>query len=159
MEKINTEILVSSLFAVGFDKVDSVLFSLILGKIFVDNQQNQLFEFCDHEITPTFKKYVDFDGNKFKIKAGFSLDTNVSKIEGYYVPLEKRLKINSNLINYLNNLDFSEIILKKMELYKIKNIEDMQEDKFCDKEIEIFMNTRFYNNEMKTQTMKKVLKP
>ena len=36
MEKINTEILVSSLFKLGFDKVDSILFTYTLAKITID---------------------------------------------------------------------------------------------------------------------------
>ena len=43
MEKINTEILVSSLFKIGFDKVDSLLYTNTLGKLSIDNQKSQLF--------------------------------------------------------------------------------------------------------------------
>ena len=62
MEKINTEILVSSLFTIGFDKVDAVLFTYTLGQLSIDNQQLQLFEFEDSEIHQMFNKYVDYDG-------------------------------------------------------------------------------------------------
>ena len=40
MEVINTETLVSSLFAVGFDKVDSILFTHTLGKLSIDTDEN-----------------------------------------------------------------------------------------------------------------------
>ncbi len=33
MEKINTEILVSSLFTIGFDKVDALLYTYTLGQL------------------------------------------------------------------------------------------------------------------------------
>ena len=47
MEKINTEILVSSLFVIGFDKVDALLYTYTLGQLSLDNQKLQLFEFED----------------------------------------------------------------------------------------------------------------
>lgn len=37
MEKINSEILISTLFLIGFDRVDSLLFKYTLGKLSVDN--------------------------------------------------------------------------------------------------------------------------
>ena len=40
MEKINTEILVSSLFTIGFDKVDSLLYTYTLGQLSIDNNLN-----------------------------------------------------------------------------------------------------------------------
>ena len=38
MEKINTEILVSSLFSIGFDKVDVALFTYTLWQLSIDNK-------------------------------------------------------------------------------------------------------------------------
>lgn len=37
MEKINSEILISTLFLIGFDRVDSLSFKYTLGKLSVDN--------------------------------------------------------------------------------------------------------------------------
>ena len=37
MEKINSEILISTLFLIGFDRVDSLLFKYTLGKLSIDN--------------------------------------------------------------------------------------------------------------------------
>ena len=37
MEKINSEILISTLFLIGFDRVDSLLFKYALGKLSIDN--------------------------------------------------------------------------------------------------------------------------
>ena len=68
MEKINTEILVSSLFSIGFDKVDVALFTYTLGQLSIDNKQLQLFEFEDSETHQIFNKYVDYDGIVFKLK-------------------------------------------------------------------------------------------
>ena len=71
MEKINTEILVSSLFSIGFDKVDAVLFTYTLGQLSIDNKQLQLFEFEDSETHQIFNKYLDYDGIVFKLKANY----------------------------------------------------------------------------------------
>lgn len=48
METINTETVVSSLFKVGFDKVDSVLFTFVLAKISMDDK-GKLYRFKDQK--------------------------------------------------------------------------------------------------------------
>ena len=122
MEKINTEVLVSSLFNIGFDKVDNVLFTYTLGQLSIDNQQLQLFEFEDSETHQLFNKYVDYDGIVFKLKDEITLDTMVSYNNEKFYPLKKMLNTNKKLIEYLSQLDFSEIVLKKEKLYGIQNI-------------------------------------
>lgn len=62
MEKLNTEILISSLLIIGFDKIDPALFTYTLGKISLDNRKPELFEFQDSETSETFNKYFDYDG-------------------------------------------------------------------------------------------------
>ena len=86
MININSEMLVSSLFVLGFDSVDSMLFTYTLGKLSLDNQKLKLFNFKDDPITSTFNKQVEYDGITFKLKEGYSLDTNVSPIEGRSFP-------------------------------------------------------------------------
>ena len=66
MEKINTEILVSSLFIIGFDKVDGLLFTYTLGQLSIDNHKLQLFEFEDSCTSQKFNEYVNYDGIVFK---------------------------------------------------------------------------------------------
>ena len=45
MEKINSEMIISSLFVIGFDKVDPLLYAYTLGQLSIYNRQLQLFEF------------------------------------------------------------------------------------------------------------------
>lgn len=137
MEKINTEILVSSLFSIGFDKVDSVLFTYILGKLSFDNQKLKLFEFEDSATHQIFNKYVDYDGFVFKLKDGITLDTMASYNDESFYPLKKLLNTNRKLIEYLSQLDYSEIVLKKLEFYGIENKEQLNDLMFSYKEIEI----------------------
>ena len=136
MEKINTEILVSSLFAIGFDKVDALLYTYTLGQLSIDNQQLQLFEFEDSETHQIFNKYVDYDGITFKLKDGITLDTMASYNDKKFYPLRKMLNINRRLIEYLSGLDFRKIILKKIESLGADRL-DSFDLLFSDKEKEI----------------------
>ncbi len=57
MEKITTETLLATLFKYGFDKIDSVLYVLVSGKISIDNQENDLFDLrYDETLSPAFEK-------------------------------------------------------------------------------------------------------
>ena len=49
MEKIDSEIIISSLFLMGFNQVDSLLYTYTLGKITTDNIFEETFEFKDKE--------------------------------------------------------------------------------------------------------------
>ena len=60
MEKINTEILVSSLFEMGFDQVDALLFTCILGQLSIDNQELKTFEFKEREYSQIFNNLYHF---------------------------------------------------------------------------------------------------
>lgn len=155
MEKINTEVLVSSLFSIGFDKVDTVLFTYTLGQLSIDNQQLQLFDFEDSETYQMFNKYVDYDGIAFKLKGEITLDTMVSYNNERFYPLKKMLNTNKKLIEYLSQLDFSEIVLKKAKLYGMQNIEQVDKYRFSNKELEILQKLNFEQTSNKTLNLKK----
>lgn len=155
MEKINTEVLVSSLFNIGFDKVENVLFTYTLGQLSIDNQQLQLFEFEDSETHQLFNKYVDYDGIVFKLKDEITLDTMVSYNNEKFYPLKKMLNTNKKLIEYLSQLDFSEIVLKKAKLYGMQNIEQIDKYRFSNKELEIFQQLNFEQTNNKTLNLKR----
>ena len=135
MEKINTEILISSLLAVGFEKVDSILFTYILSKLSIDNRTMQSFEFIDEEFSNTFKEYVSYDGNTYMIKDMYTIDTLIMTKNGN-VPLRKLLHTNKKLITYLDLLDFREIIMKKISLLGAKQLDTIP-NYFSNKEKEI----------------------
>ena len=101
--KINTEDLVSSLLFIGFDKVDSVLFSYTLRKI----STQSTFQFEDHMLTKSFNNYIEFDGISFKLKEGLSLDKSK---KDYNPSFRMALIRKQELTNYLKTIDFSEII-------------------------------------------------
>lgn len=143
MEKINTEVLVSSLFNVGFDKVDAALFTYTLGKLAIDNRKMQLFEFSDSETNQIFNKYIDYDGIVFRFKDGVNLETMASYNGEKFYPLKMLLNSSKNLIKYLSLLDFSEIVLKKVENYGIHSLEQIDENIFSQKELEILHQLNF----------------
>lgn len=136
MEIINTETVVTSLFSAGFDKVDPVLFTLTLGKISLDDMDNN-FVFGREETSYAFNKYVDCNNGIFRLRGIYKLDTNISEDVGYSKPLKRALNINDNLVNYLNRLDFSEIIIRKAEIYRIMSLNDSNIEFFSEKEINI----------------------
>lgn len=136
MEKINTEILVSSLFTIGFDKVDALLYTYTLGQLSIDNQKLQLFEFEDSETSQKFNESVDYDGIIFKLKDGITLETNVSPVENHVWPLGKALHTNKKLIKYLESLNFRNIVQKKAKMVGLERLQE-KEELFSCKEKEI----------------------
>lgn len=139
MERINTEILVSSLFVIGFDKVDAFLYTYTLGQLSIDNNKLQIFEFEESETSQKFNEFVDYDGIIFKLKDGISLETNVSPVENRVWPLGKALQTNKKLIEYLSQLDFRKIIIKKIESLGVDRI-DSFDLLFSNKEKKIMYN-------------------
>lgn len=155
MEKINTEILISSLFSIGFDKVDALLFTYTLWQISIDNHKLQLFEFEDSEVHQIFSKYVYYDGIAFRLKDGITLNTMTSYNNQNFYQLKKMLNTSQKLIEYLSQLDFSEIILKKAESYGIQNIEQINDSRFSNKELEILQQLNFGQANNRTLNLKK----
>lgn len=115
MEKISTESMISSLFAIGFDRVDPLLFTYTMGQLFTDNFEMQLFYFEDREFSEQFKKYVDYENGIYKLKKGITLDTNISPLKESVFLLRNALRTNRQLVGYLSDLDFRKIIIKKIK--------------------------------------------
>ncbi len=136
MEKINTEILLSSLMEMGFDKVDTYLYNYTLNQVLSDNSESQSFQFEDSGISRYFNEYIDCDGEMIQLKEGLSLDTMISDDGKEFYPLRSKLSTNQNLMEYLSNLDFRQIIVKKIASLNADRVDDF-EQLFSDKEKEI----------------------
>lgn len=137
MEKISTEILVSALFNLGFDIVDPVLFTYTLGKISIEDKQQQ-FSFVEETPSIGFNKYVDSSGIAFKIKDGYTLETDVSPINsGIRIPVKKTLFSSRKLLEFLTEINFNEIVLKKAAAYGVNSYGSINPELFSKKEIEI----------------------
>lgn len=141
MEKINTEIIINSLFAIGFDKVDSLLFTYVLGKLSNDSIALERVELEEREFSENFNKYVEYSDTFYQLKYGYSMDSIVSlmPIQNIELSLIKVLNTNKFLIQYLKELDFREIIVKKIIALGIDRINDY-EMLFSKKEKEIISN-------------------
>lgn len=141
MEKINSEILISTLFLIGFDRVDSLLFKYALGKLSIDNIEKKDFIFEDEELSGTFNQYVDFNGSFYSLKNNYSLDTNVSLVSGSskILPLRKVININKKLLMYFNSIDFTTIISRKVNDIGYNNLKDF-DYLFSEKEKQIIFN-------------------
>jgi hypothetical protein len=115
MELICTEEIISSLLIIGFESVDSLLYTYTLGELTINREAKHNFKYVDAGLSDEFSRYISYDGMKFQLKDGLELGTEV-KVEGLDrpLPLIRRLRANKELVKYLNDLDFSEIISKKL---------------------------------------------
>ena len=142
MEKISTEILVSALFNLGFDIVDPVLFTYTLGKISLEDKQQQ-FSFVEETPSIGFNKYVDSSGIAFKIKDGYTLETDVSPVNlGIKITVKKTLFSSRKLLEFLTETDFNEIVLKKAAAYGVNDYGNINPELFSKKEIQILKSNQ-----------------
>ena len=136
MEKISFEMLISTLLNLGFDKVDPILFTYMLGKLSIEDKNHQ-FVYKQQNPSIGFNKFVDCSGSVIKIKDGYTLDTNVSLNNTMSISFRKTLFSNEKLLSYLESFDFSEIVLKKADTYGIYNPDDDSSEFFSDREIDM----------------------
>lgn len=122
MEKVNMEMVISSLLIMGFDKVDSILVIFTVGQLSFDNHKAGLFSFENEEFSKTFDEYIECVNSVYKFKDGYDLDSNVSFDNDKYWPLKNRLHTNEKLLAYLSSLDFTPIIQRKINFIGKNNI-------------------------------------
>ena len=133
--------LISFLFKLGFDKIDPILFTYTLGEITKDGA----FSFEEQDTSKAFKKYVVFYDGFIRLKDGYSLDTNISCNESIPITIGQSLFGNKYLFDYLSTLDFTDIILKKVEAYDIGTTGEVKKDFFSTKEIDLLNRYRSDN--------------
>ena len=120
MYNISTEDIVKALFAMGFEKVDTVLFGLVLS---TSKFEENGFKFSDLPLTQIFLRYMDYDGYVFTFKEGVTLDTEMPISKSYGWTL-RRLFNHNRLINYLSTLDFKDIVLRKIKYLGEEKLEE-----------------------------------
>ncbi len=120
MYNISTEDIVKTLFAMGFEKVDTVLFGLVLS---TSKFEENGFKFSDLPLTQIFLRYMDYDGYVFTFKDGVTLDTEMPISKSYGWTL-RRLFNHNRLINYLSTLDFKDIVLRKIKYLGEEKLEE-----------------------------------
>lgn len=124
METINTEVLITSLFRVGFDRVDGLLFTYTLGAMRQDEDGRKNFHFEDRKTSDWFNQYVELKDGVFSLKEGYSLDALVESPSNVKVPLCYLVQTNRKLTEYLSTFDFSRIISKKLLVLGANSVED-----------------------------------
>lgn len=141
MEKINSEILISTLFLIGFDRVDTLLFSYTLGKLSVDNIEGKYFIFEEKEFSRTFNQYFNFNGCFYSLKDNYSLNTNVPLVPSSCktLPLKRIINTNKKLLEYLTTIDFTTIVYKKVGDIGYSNLKKL-DYLFSEKEKQILFN-------------------
>lgn len=121
MEKINSEILLSSLLKTGFDKIDPLLYSYTLAKV----EEANMFEFKIEDYSDEFKKVVDITTPTVALKK--DADINL-------------LQSNDLLIKLIDEIDYQNVVKEKMLLlFQYKDVENMSKI-FSKKEQEILYN-------------------
>lgn len=144
MYNISTEDIVKALFAMGFEKVDTVLFGLVLS---TSKFEENGFKFSDLPLTQIFLRYMDYDGYVFTFKEGVTLDTEMPISKSYGWTL-RRLFNHNRLINYLSTLDFKDIVLRKIEYL---GEETLGEFDYLFSEKEKKLAPEYFNNMKKTR--------
>ena len=144
MYNISTEDIVKSLFAMGFEKVDTVLFGLVLS---TSKFEENGFKFSDLPLTQIFLRYMDYDGYVFTFKEGVTLDTEMPISKSYGWTL-RRLFNHNRLINYLSTLDFKDIVLRKI---KYLGEEKLEEFDYLFSEKEKLLAPEYFNDMKNTR--------
>ncbi len=134
MERINNERIIVSLFAYGFDTVDSNLYNFVLSKLSMDNGELCEFRFANEPFSGFFSEIVVFDEKGYHLKDDLTLNSKIN--EKYNATIRDALNINKELINYFDTLDFKEAVFKKILQFGVNQIDQLEES-FCAKEREI----------------------
>lgn len=118
MEKINNESIISTLFILGFDRVDTILYSNILNEII----RNKNFKMVCTEETNIFKKFIDYNGIRYKIKDDYNINSEVINMNGKKYTLKEILPVNKELEKFLKTLNYEEIIKRKISILGNNNM-------------------------------------
>lgn len=142
MEKFNAEILITSLIAMGFERVDSVLFTLTLGMIFANQRKSKVekYEFEEKEFSNQFKTIFCINNGGYQLREGMDLHSNISPCSKFNYSVYEFLTAKArrvDFIDYLLTIDFEEIVLKKLKM-----LGDGNKECFCAKEMAIISNSQ-----------------
>lgn len=128
MEKINAEDVILSLFILGFEKIDILLYICTLTEISLNQEAKFGFDFSDSDLSSKFCQDIFFDGVFFKLREQSSID----------VIYQKR---NSKLLMLLEKMNFKKIVKMKIDII----LEDQllnYNNFFSDKELEFLDNIK-----------------
>ena len=123
MEKINTEMILSSLFLIGFDRVDEIFLDNLIGKILYEKREKHQFELEEEEPSDIFNFYFEHKSTVYKLKDGYDMNSIVQVNDRDIVNLKDLLLTNDKLLEYLCDCDFKDVIEKKIKEIGIGRVE------------------------------------
>ena len=134
---VNDQDIITSLFMLGFEQVDCIFATLVMGKLTKDTQTSKKYKLGSGKLSDTFNKYVSYDKGIYKLKDGFTMDSVITSVNGLECPLARLLHVNVPVVEYFQEVDFMDIIDKKI---KMLGFNDMPIDSmlFSSKEKEIY---------------------
>lgn len=147
--KVNTEAVISALFLLGYDKVDALLYTFVLGAM--KNAYNKLgrtkmydLDFVvDDSLSRVFDNCIKSNSiTVVELKDEYNMDTDVSKYcnlkEGTITFLEYIDNANNRFLAFFieNNINMEELVCEKVRRLGINNIRNFS-SMFSDKEKKI----------------------
>ena len=149
MEKFTEEEYIVTMFELGFERIDSLLYVFTLGELYADKEIGRDIEILSGQPNQAFRFYVEYNNGTYSLKEERTIDTNISPVEGAYIPLISMLKRNEKLKSYLNRIDFKKVVEKKIRKLEQAGYSDYTEF-LCPKEEAIrqsILNEKLYDQE------------
>ena len=115
MVTITNEEYIATMFEIGFERIDPLLYTFTIGELLLNEEARDTLEFISGQPNQVFSYYVEYKNGVYSLKDGRTIDTNISPVEGVNIPLIRALKPNAILKEYLNTLDFKKVIDKKIK--------------------------------------------
>lgn len=120
MEVFCTQDVISCALALGYDLVDCIFVTMVIGKASLEED----FIFEDKELSNKFQELVDFDGFVYRLKKGISLDTNISPDKNNLWTVRQAFSTKKQLLEYIRNIDLQKIVDKKIKIVGVDRLND-----------------------------------
>lgn len=106
MEIITKEIIINSLLASGYDRVDNFTYTYLLDKLI--HSDNSCFNFFQKEFSITFFENVEIINGVYQVK-----DKHQEKLQN--------LEINQKLMTFISNINTIDLVKYKLNYYGFKS--------------------------------------
>ena len=106
MEIITKEIIINSLLASGYDRVDNFTYTYLLDKLI--HLDNSCFDFVQKEFSITFFENVELINGVYQIK-----DKQEERLQN--------LEINQKLMTFISNINTIDLVKYKLNYYGFKS--------------------------------------
>ena len=149
MKTFTNEEYIVTLFELGFERIDDLLYTHTLTELYLDKELGGNFRIVATNPSQLFDLYVERKNGGYVLKEGRTIDTNISPVKGAYVPLIRILKQKNRLKPYLSKIDFKKVVKSKIETLERAGYGDYSSF-LCPKEEAIrqsMLNEKLYDQE------------